>query len=151
MCMCVYAPHGHGLSNIYTYITAHKSSSLKHLYTYIHTCMNAHGLLEPHTYIYTHVHECRQNLQLETHTYCDLQNNWKISSVFNGFRYQFTTEPRRSVFQWYSKSQYIYTHAHECQQPAWKTYIHMYTRTWMHTELPSCAYTYIYTHVHECM
>ncbi len=41
-----------------------------------------------------------------TKTYCDLQNNWNISTAFNGFWYQFTTEPRRSVFQLFCKSQY---------------------------------------------
>jgi hypothetical protein len=35
----------------------------------------------------------------------DLHNNWNISTVFNGFWYQFTTEPHRSVFQLFCKSQ----------------------------------------------
>jgi hypothetical protein len=53
-------------------------------------------------------------------TYCDLQDNWKISTACNGFWNEYTTEPRRSVFHLFCKSQYInlhpwiYTCIHTC-------------------------------------
>ncbi len=60
-----------------------------------------------HRYIQDFVEWQSITAKIYIDTYCELQNNRNISTVFNGLWYQFTTEPRRSVFQLFCKSQYL--------------------------------------------
>ncbi len=95
-CICMSSVVGTCM-RMHRYMTYAVLSQLTNICTYVYilwvgTCM--------HTYMYAYIHVIQHTL-----IYCNLKNNWNISTVFNGFWYQYTTEPRRSVFHLFCKSQ----------------------------------------------